>query len=260
MANNASNSSDSDSSNTRLASVFECPVCYDFVMPPILQCTNGHLVCKSCFHKVKFCPTCRDPNRNTTRNLAMEKMAKEINFYCKYSYDGCTASLPYEQANEHPGKCEYRPYSCPCPGRSCKWEGSLESIMNHITISHNGITLDGKDVVFVATNFEDPRAVGWVMTQSCFGFNFMLALEKHRKAEDIFFFAYVQLIGSRNDAEKCTYRLELNGHGRRLIWEAVPKSIREYMSDSDCLIFAMSAAQTFANVGQFSINVTIQLH
>lgn len=256
---NASNSSDSDSSNGRLASLFECPVCFEYVVPPILQCKNGHVVCHNCHHKVTFCPTCRDPKQNTTRNLAMEKMAREIKFHCKYSNDGCSASLPYEQTNEHPRTCEYRPYSCPCPGRSCKWEGKLESIMTHITISHNAITLDGREVAFVATHFEDPRAVKWVMIQSCFGFNFMLALEKHQKAEDIFFSAFVQLIGSRIDAEKFIYQLKLNGHRHRLTWEAVPTSIRECISDSDCHIFAMSAAQSFANAGYLSINVKIQL-
>lgn len=256
---NASNSSDSETYNDRLASILECPVCFEFVLPPILQCKNGHIVCYMCYRKVEFCPTCRDPKENTTRNLAMEKMARELKFNCKYSSDGCTASTPYEQANDHTGKCEFRPYSCPCPGETCKWEGSLQSIMNHITISHNAITLDGKDVEFVATHFEDHRAVRWVMIQSCFNFNFVLALEKHRKAEDIFFFAAVQLIGSRIDAEKFIYRLELKEHGRRLTWEAVPRSIREYISDSDCLIFAMSAAQSFANAGYLSINVTIQL-
>ena len=27
-----------------LASLFECPVCFDYVLPPILQCHAGHLV------------------------------------------------------------------------------------------------------------------------------------------------------------------------------------------------------------------------
>lgn len=31
-------------SNSDLASLFECPVCFDYVLPPILQCQSGHLV------------------------------------------------------------------------------------------------------------------------------------------------------------------------------------------------------------------------
>ena len=29
--------------NYDLTSLFECPVCFDYVTPPILQCHNGHL-------------------------------------------------------------------------------------------------------------------------------------------------------------------------------------------------------------------------
>ena len=37
----------------------------------------------------------------------------------------------------------------------------------------------------------------------------------------------VQLIGARKQAEQFAYRLELNGHRRRLTWEATPRSIHE---------------------------------
>lgn len=47
--------------NTELASLFECPVCFDYVLPPILQCQSGHLVCANCRPKLTCCPTCRGP-------------------------------------------------------------------------------------------------------------------------------------------------------------------------------------------------------
>ena len=47
----------------------------------------------------------------------------------------------------------------------------------------------------------------------------------------------VQLIGARKQAEQFAYRLELNGHRRRLTWEATPRSIHEgvarYENDND---------------------------
>lgn len=49
------------SSSTDLASLFECPVCFDYVLPPILQCQSGHLVCSNCRPKLNCCPTCRGP-------------------------------------------------------------------------------------------------------------------------------------------------------------------------------------------------------
>ena len=47
-----------------LASFFECPVCFDYVLPPIIQCSAGHLVCSNCRPKLTCCPTCRGPLGN----------------------------------------------------------------------------------------------------------------------------------------------------------------------------------------------------
>ena len=93
-----------------LASLFECPVCFDYVLPPILQvtrmskyrvlnlsalstqtssilhflypplspqCHAGHLVCSNCRPKLTCCPTCRGQLGGNIRNLAMEKVLLE---------------------------------------------------------------------------------------------------------------------------------------------------------------------------------------
>merc|ERR1711956_55010 len=75
------------------------------------------------------------------------------------------------------------------------------------------------------------------------------------------FFAIVQLIGTRKQAENFAYRLELNGHRRRLTWEATPRSIHEgvasAIANSDCLVFDTSVAKMFSENGNLGINVTI---
>lgn len=251
-------------SSSALASLFECPVCFDYVLPPILQCQNGHLVCSSCRQKLTCCPTCRGPIGNI-RNLAMEKVANTVFFPCKYSLTGCTALLSHSDKPEHEEACEFRPYLCPCPGASCKWQGSLDQVMAHLVHSHKSITtLQGEDIVFLATDINLPGAVDWVMMQSCFGHHFMLVLEKQEKYDGHQqFFAVVQLIGSRKQADNFIYRLELNGHKRRLTWEATPRSIHEGVQaaimSSDCLVFDTSIAQLFADSGNLGINVTISL-
>lgn len=55
----ASSNAPSAAMSTDLASLFECPVCFDYVLPPILQCQSGHLVCSNCRPKLVCCPTCR---------------------------------------------------------------------------------------------------------------------------------------------------------------------------------------------------------
>jgi len=135
--------------------------------------------------------------------------------------------------------------------------------MDHLLTQHKSITtLQGEDIVFLATDVNLPGAVDWVMMQSCFGNHFMLVLEKQEKFDGhVQFFAVVQLIGARKQAQQFAYRLELNGHRRRLTWEATPRSIHEGVAsaiqNSDCLVFDTAVAQMFSENGNLGINVTI---
>lgn len=70
----------------------------------------------------------------------MEKVASTVMFPCKYSSSGCSATLLHTDKTEHEDTCEFRPYMCPCPGASCKWQGSLEQVMPHLMSVHKSIT------------------------------------------------------------------------------------------------------------------------
>lgn len=248
-----------------LISLFECPVCFDYAMPPILQCQSGHIVCSNCRPKLTCCPSCRSPLGNI-RNLSMEKLASQVLFPCKYISNGCLTTMQHSEKYEHEDTCEYKPYNCPCPGASCKWQGSLEQVMPHLMQQHKSITtLQGEDIVFLATDITLNGAVDWVMMQSCFGHHFMLVLEKQEKYDGHQqFFAIVQLIGTRKQAEQFVYRLELNGHKRRLAWEATPRSIHDGVQSAilncDCLVFDTAIAHLFADSGNLGINVTISIN
>ncbi|XP_035846729.1 E3 ubiquitin-protein ligase Siah2 isoform X2 [Sander lucioperca] len=183
----------------------------------------------------------------------------------QYSSAGCGLSLHHTEKPDHEEVCEFRPYTCPCPGATCKWHGSLEAVMPHLMHAHKSITtLQGEDIVFLATDINLPGAVDWVMMQSCFSHHFMLVLEKQEKYEGHQqFFAVVLLIGTRKQAENFAYRLELNGNRRRLTWEATPRSIHDGVAaaimNSDCLVFDTSIAHLFADNGNLGINVTISM-
>ncbi|XP_050426973.1 E3 ubiquitin-protein ligase SIAH1A-like [Adelges cooleyi] len=265
-SNGSSSYSSASIVSGNLASLFDCPVCFDHMLPPILQCQSGHLVCSACRPKLNnCCPTCRGPI-GCIRNLAMEKVASTVMFPCKYSSSGCPVSLLHSEKIEHEELCERGPYACPCPGEKCKWQGGLEQVMGHLMVAHKTITtLQGEDTVFLATDINLPGVVDWVMMQSCFGHHFMLVLEKQEKYDGHQqFFAVLRLIGSRKQCEKFAYRLELNGHQRRLAWEATPRSVHQGVSqailNSDCLVFDTSTAQLFADNGNLGIYVTISTY
>lgn len=95
-----------------LVNLFECPVCFDYALPPILQCQSGHIVCSQCRQKLSSCPTCRGPLGNI-RNLGMEKVADTIFFPCKYQTNGCHLNLTHKQKLEHEDSCDFRPVSFP---------------------------------------------------------------------------------------------------------------------------------------------------
>ncbi|XP_063849055.1 E3 ubiquitin-protein ligase Siah1-like [Scylla paramamosain] len=120
---------------------------------------------------------------------------------------GCSATLLHTDKTEHEDTCEFRPYMCPCPSASCKWQGSLEQVMPHLMSVHKSITtLQGEDIVFLATDIKLPGAVDWVMIQSCFSHHFILVLGKQEKFDGHQqFFAIVQLIGFRKQAENFAY-------------------------------------------------------
>ena len=251
-------------SNTNLASLFECPVCFDYVLPPVVQCHNGHLVCNNCRRKLTRCPTCRDPLTRPIRNLALEKVAVSVLFPCKYATFGCEITMPPTEKANHEEHCEFKPCCCPCPG-DCRWQGPVNAVVPHLRQSHESImTLQGEVVVFLAVNINLSGVLDWVMMQSCFGFHFILILEKVETYDGYQkFFALVQLVGTQEQAENFVYRLELNGNRRRLTWEATPLSIYDRVvtaiMNSDCLVFDPGVAELFAENGDLSINVTISM-
>ncbi|KAI4544835.1 hypothetical protein MG293_005101 [Ovis ammon polii] len=256
---------DNTVSNSDLASLFECPVCFNHVLPPITQCQSGHLVCSECRSRLTHCPTCRVP-LTAVRNLAMERVADLVLFPCRYASSGCGATVPPTEKVDHEEQCEFRPCRCPCPGASCEWQGAMDAVVPHVMQHYNNsvITLEGEVVVFLAVNINLAGTLDWVMVQSCFGSQFLLILEK-LEIHDGYqkFFAAVQLIGTREQAEHFTYRLELNGTRRRLMWEATPLSIHERIETAflncDCLVFYPRVGELFAENGDLSINVTISM-
>lgn len=80
------------------------------------------------------------PFKGNIRNLAMEKVASTVLFPCKFASTGCQFTMLHTDKGDHEEACEFRPYSCPCPGASCKWSGPLEHVMPHLLNQHRSIT------------------------------------------------------------------------------------------------------------------------
>lgn len=57
--------------------LLECPVCKEYMSPPIYQCTTGHTICNPCKTKLGKCSSCEDPIEKT-RNYTLEELSKKV--------------------------------------------------------------------------------------------------------------------------------------------------------------------------------------
>ena len=63
----------------RMTTALECPCCYNDMRTDIFQCSNGHLICKTCLRRLKECPVCRtNYPKDPIRALFAEQMAQNL--------------------------------------------------------------------------------------------------------------------------------------------------------------------------------------
>ncbi|XP_050442879.1 uncharacterized protein LOC126847001 isoform X2 [Adelges cooleyi] len=128
--------------NEQLVRLFECPVCFEHIIPPIYQCCMGHIICQTCKQKCEICPTCRN-SFNSERNLYMEKVGYLLKYPCKNSLTGCTEQMFMEQKERHEQECGYQHY--PCFLSNCSWKGYYAEFHVHMTQNHSSIILSGEE-------------------------------------------------------------------------------------------------------------------
>ncbi|XP_057670190.1 E3 ubiquitin-protein ligase sina-like [Diorhabda carinulata] len=93
---------------------FECPVCKNFMKPPIYQCHSGHSLCNLCRPRLEKCPTCRSTFGNT-RNYSLEGLTVGVMYPCIYHDSGCAEIGSASDILKHESECSFKPYSCPFP-------------------------------------------------------------------------------------------------------------------------------------------------
>ncbi|GAB2288902.1 hypothetical protein Dimus_023207 [Dionaea muscipula] len=119
--------------------VFDCPICFDHLTLPVMECGNGHIACSSCCAKLQNkCPSCCKPI-GCKRNRAIEKAIESVKIYCCYADYGCKALVSYCQVLEHEKTCTYAPCSCPFVG--CLFRGSAPKLSQHICVKHSDLVV-----------------------------------------------------------------------------------------------------------------------
>lgn len=164
---------------SRVLDLLKCPVCFEPVYPPILQCANGHVFCSRCSPSLQDrCPLCRIALNPPIRNRCLEAVLASFSFPCRFQ---CRAFIPFDKMLDHEHSCLLRELPCPCAG--CVWTGRDVELVEHLLGGHPRIlNLHGNQIVFLATEIDVPgKRLNWIMIQHCFKRHFLLLLERcHR--------------------------------------------------------------------------------
>ncbi|XP_037072605.1 E3 ubiquitin-protein ligase Siah2-like [Pollicipes pollicipes] len=119
-----------------LLRLFQCPVCNDYLRPPIPQCKKGHTMCEKCRPAVKgICPLCKQAVANQT-NIMMEKMCALIKFPCGHAGKGCAELVPLREKPHHEAVCDFRPIHCEYARNGCGTVLCLLEMPGHVRQCH----------------------------------------------------------------------------------------------------------------------------
>jgi len=182
-----------------LLSDLECPVCMQYMVPPIKLCTNGHNICSRCRGRVQCCPICR-AEFSVIRNLALEHIARRQKYPCANRQSGCLDLFSIEHIAEHSAVCVYGKIKCPFKlNKNCSWIGFKSDLKEHAKAAHTAWFSE-------KSTFNSDLSVGKVVTLvSCFGELFVY----YKRIQDGRLYCAVQLIGTSSEASKykCEFTL-----------------------------------------------------
>jgi E3 ubiquitin-protein ligase SIAH1 len=169
----------------------ECPVCKEYMAPPIELCTNGHNICSKCRETVQCCPTCT-ADFSDIRNTALENIARTQKYPCTNRQGGCSDLFSIEHIAEHHAVCVYGKIKCPFKiNTNCSWNGFKRDLKEHAKAAHKEHLIECS--TFRSALFGDRIVVLW-----CFGELFVYC----SRIVDGRLYCAVQLIGTSSEASR----------------------------------------------------------
>ena len=177
----------------------KCPVCMEYMVPPIKLCTIGHNICSKCSESVQCCPTCR-AEFSETRNMALENIARSQKYPCFNRENGCLEWFSIEHIAEHHAVCIYGKIKCPFTlNMKCTWIGFKSDLKEHANAEHKACFTYFPSI---RSNMFEDRIVNLV--------SYCHELFVHyQRIKDGRLYGAVQLIGTSSEASKykCAFTL-----------------------------------------------------
>ncbi|KAF2900532.1 hypothetical protein ILUMI_05654 [Ignelater luminosus] len=232
--------------NEELIRYLKCPICNNFMKPPIFQCLAGHSLCSNCKLKSIFCPTCR-VGFGTTRNYALEALSHDLHFPCLYRDQGCPIVLPGSIITIHESECLLQPYRCPFS--QCAWAGTYSTIINHLRIEHGHFTAFSNQIRV--------RGKVHVSAQHCliaYGQIFLMCYQRVTELQSTQW--SVQLIGPRSIAKMYKFEIGLfdttNEHRTYVRSEICRDFSCDISSPDSCVNILQKVITRFAHEDKFN--------
>ncbi|XP_050440047.1 uncharacterized protein LOC126845436 [Adelges cooleyi] len=123
----------------------ECPVCLALACRVRCCCSNGHMVCDTCYRRLEMnesptCPMCRSPLSETifvaaAVETALTDITKTMKTTCSYRPNGCRELVAVHDVNDHEVSCMYAP-DVKCFVSTCQWAGVSSQIYDHVSSVH----------------------------------------------------------------------------------------------------------------------------
>ena len=183
-------------------SELECPVCAEYMLPPIELCKNGHNICSNCRRKLKKCPTCRQ-EFVSIRNLALENLTKGIKYLCTNRKFGCKEKHTVDFIRTHQDVCPYAPYMCPFINeKKCAWTDVLSNMKRHLLECHSEEARVQGEETNLIINTDSMEIKGCKVV---FAYNEIFYVHILRRMNN--YYIAVRYVGTSENASKYGYRI-----------------------------------------------------
>ncbi|XP_028161081.1 uncharacterized protein LOC114353325 isoform X4 [Ostrinia furnacalis] len=231
--------------NQSLLRLLECPVCLEWMEPPMSQCRRGHLVCGRCRARLASCPVCRT-TFSSVRNRAMEGVAEMVRYPCRH---GCGREVRLRRRAAHEASCEARRYNCPAPGCADRAPLPRDSLHQHFQSKHPAMIKTGSKHKFsLKVNSEQHES--WLV--AALHEYFSLRVDADLRAWGVH--VHVAYIGPKCHAKHYTYEVSIVGqnNSRKLSYtRATHSDLENYslnVSSQDCFHLTIDQALAFLRI------------
>lgn len=126
----------------------KCQSCYGYLVNPIQECPNKHVMCMKCSAQSK-CNMCQ-MELQPIKNAALVGLIGTLTYPCANRAKGCMVLLKSIYIREHETRCRYACYECPLKEEmKCEVTCELYEIDTHINFHHFNAMLIKESVEIV---------------------------------------------------------------------------------------------------------------